>query len=57
MSLKNLKTLRKCLEYLQPQMSELQFLKTSIFPRACSKQQKWVEVNIFLFKILLSLHF
>ena len=57
MSLKNLKTLRKCLEYLQPKMSELQFLKTSIFPRACSKQQKWVEVNIFLFKILLSLHF
>ena len=32
MSLKNPKTLRKCLEYLQPQMSELQFLKALIFP-------------------------
>ena len=34
MSLKNPKTLRKSKENLQPQMSELQFLKTLIFPRA-----------------------
>ena len=34
MSLKNTKTLRKCQENLQPQMPELQFLKTLIFPRA-----------------------
>ena len=32
MSLKNQKTLRKCLENLQPQMPQLQFLKTLIFP-------------------------
>ena len=34
MSLKNPKTLRKCKENLQPQLSELQFLKTQIFPKA-----------------------
>ena len=34
MSLKNPKTLRKCKKNLQPQMSELQFLKTQIFPKA-----------------------
>ena len=34
MSLENPKTLRKCLENLQPQMPELQFLKTLIFARA-----------------------
>ena len=34
MSLENLKTLRKCLENLQPQIPELQFLKTLIFARA-----------------------
>ena len=33
MSLKNLKTLRKYFKNLQPQMPELQFLKTLIFPR------------------------
>ena len=32
MSLKNPQTLRKCLENLQPQMSELKFLGTLIFP-------------------------
>ena len=34
MSLKNTKTLRKCQENLQPQIPELQFLKTLIFPGA-----------------------
>ena len=34
MSFKNPKTLRKYLENLQPQMPELQFLKTLIFPEA-----------------------
>ena len=34
MSLKNLKTLRKCWGNLQPQMPKLQFLKMLIFPRA-----------------------
>ena len=34
MSLKNPKTLSKCLENLQPQMPELQFLKTLNFPSA-----------------------
>ena len=34
MSLKNLKTLRKCSENLLPQMPELQFLETLIFPKA-----------------------
>ena len=34
MSLKNSKTLRKCEENLQPQIPELQFLKTLIFRRA-----------------------
>ena len=34
MSLKNPKTLRRCKENLQPQMPELQFSKTLIFPRA-----------------------
>ena len=33
MSLKKPKTLRKCLENLQPQLPELQFLKTLIFAR------------------------
>ena len=33
-SLKNPKTLRICLENLQPEMLELQFLKTLKFPRA-----------------------
>ena len=33
MSLKNLKTLRKCYENLQPQMPQ-QFLKTLVFPMA-----------------------
>ena len=33
-SLKNAKTLRKCKENIQPQMPELKFLKTLIFPRA-----------------------
>ena len=32
MSPKNPKTLRKCSENLQPQMIELEFLKTMIFP-------------------------
>ena len=32
--LKNPKTYRKCYENLQPQMPELKFLKTLIFPRA-----------------------
>ena len=31
---KNPKTVRKCEESLQPQMPELQFFKTLIFPRA-----------------------
>ena len=34
MSLKNPKTLRKCYENFQPQMPDLQFLKTLIFARA-----------------------
>ena len=34
MSLKKPKTLRKCEENLQPQMPEVQFLKTLVFPRA-----------------------
>ena len=34
MSLKKPKTLRKCSEILQPQMPELQFLKSLTFPRA-----------------------
>ena len=34
MSLKNPKTLRKYKENLHPQMPELQFRKTLIFPRA-----------------------
>ena len=34
MSLKNPKTLRKCLENIGSQMPEFQFLKTLIFPRA-----------------------
>ena len=33
-SLKHPITLRKCYENLQPQMSELQILKTLTFPRA-----------------------
>ena len=33
MSLKNPKTLRKYEENLQPQMPELQFIKTLIFPK------------------------
>ena len=36
MSLKTSKTLRKFQENLQPQMPELQFLKTLTFPRALS---------------------
>ena len=39
MSLKNPKTLRKCYENLQPQMSVLQFLKTLGFLRALKKLQ------------------
>ena len=39
MSLKNAKTLRKCSENLQPQMLELKFSKTLIFPRALKKLQ------------------
>ena len=39
MSLKNPKTLRKCSENLQPQTTELQFLKTLNFLRACYKLQ------------------
>ena len=34
MSLKIPKILRKCYENLQPKMSEQEFLKTQIFPRA-----------------------
>ena len=34
MSLQNYKTLRICFKNLQPQMLELQFLRTLIFPRA-----------------------
>ena len=37
MSLKNRKILRKRQEKLQPQIPELQLLKTLIFPRALSK--------------------
>ena len=55
MNLKNLKTLRKCEENLQPQMPELQFLKTLIFPRAFQKLQKRVNSSIFVFKTLFSI--
>ena len=34
MNLKNPKTFKKCYENLQPQMPELQFLETLIFPGA-----------------------
>ena len=34
MNLKNCKTLNKYSEHLQPQMPELQFLKTQVFTRA-----------------------
>ena len=34
MSLKNPKTLRKCSENLQPQITQLQFSQTMIVPRA-----------------------
>ena len=34
MGLKNTKTLKKCQEILQPQMPELQFLKTLIITKA-----------------------
>ena len=40
MSLKNPKALRKCRENLQPQMPELQFLKTLIFPSALNDTQQ-----------------
>ena len=39
MSLKYLKTLRKCYENLQPQMPELQFLKMLVFPKVVLKLQ------------------
>ena len=52
MSLKNTKTLRKCLKNLQSQMSELQFLKTPILSSALSKLQNGVNFSIFfLFKL------
>ena len=47
MNLQNPKTLRKCEENLQPQLSELQFLKALIFPRALSQLQNWVNFSIF----------
>ena len=47
MSLKNPKTLRKCQENSQPQMPELQFLKTLDFPGALWKLQNWVNFCIF----------
>ena len=37
MSLKTPKTLRKFKENLHPQISELQFLETHIFPRGLTK--------------------
>ena len=39
MNLKNPKTLRKSLENLHPQMPELKFIKTLVFPRAVQKLQ------------------
>ena len=48
MGLKNPKTLRKCLENPQPQMPELKFLKTLIFPRDLQKLQNWVNCSFFL---------
>ena len=47
MSLKNPKTLKKCYQNLQPQMPDLQFLKTPIFARALVKLQNSVNFTIF----------
>ena len=47
MSLKTPKILRKFSEHLQPQMPELQFLKSLIFPRALWKLQIWVKFSIY----------
>ena len=44
----NPKTLRKCWENLQPQMPELQFSKTVIFPRVLWKLKNWVNFCFFL---------
>ena len=49
MSLKNPKTLRKFQENFQPQIPELQFLKTLIFARTLLKLQNWVNFSIFSF--------
>ena len=38
-SLKSMKTLRKCLDNLQSEMPDLQFLKTLIFTRAVLKSE------------------
>ena len=51
MSLKNLKTLRKLKENLKPQMAELQFLRTLIFPKAHHKLQNSVKFRIFSVKL------
>ena len=45
-NLKNPKTLRKCKNFLRPQMPELRFLKTLIFPKALLKLQNLVNFNI-----------
>ena len=47
MSLKNLKTLGKWQENLQPKMPELEFFKKLFFPRLFKKLQNWVKFNIF----------
>ena len=47
MSLKNIKTSRKCLENLLPEMTGLQVLKTLIFPRALLKLKNRVNFRIF----------
>ena len=47
MSLKTPSILRKFSEHLQPQMPELQFLKSLIFPRALWKLQIWVKFSIY----------
>ena len=47
MDLKDLKTLRKFLKNLQPQIPELQFLKTLIFRRAFYMLHNLVNFMIF----------
>ena len=57
MSLRNVKTLRKCGKNLQFQMSELQVLETLIFPELLEVTKLSKFLQFFLFKILFFLHY